>query len=1173
MNTLNGYSKSTLTDMYALTAAGGHYPLLPSGYASSNAADLAHYWCRMLTCRVVHTNNDYDITLYVHSAYNNKRGFIHIRARLSTTLYVNLTQISGNLPLTAFRLYYNVVDANSAEIQLWCDCGVRWDVYNYKIISFTTRSSKETSFPGDLYAGYFSETQTLPDWEYINLTQLYTPIMKEGKSYSWYEFQQYDANDQIPSYHTSDCAVINITSYKGWQPWIRAVDRDKGSWALGVHVNSVCLGYINKTTTSNSLTASWRFNSDGSTTLPGSVFPTSTKSQNLGSESYKWKYLYTTYVNATNLCLYKAIYTKPSVTEDDGTVRYPELWEAIFGDTTSRNTIQVFKCGETAVDIGERSKIGYRYAASMIFTAGDTYGYLSIPYKNEGKHLIYIGGGSSGGTSGWCAKLYHSDMSLIPDITNTYNIGSSDNKWNKVYATSFEGNLTGNVIGNASSATKLSSTGIAFTPAETALTPDQVYALVGGTTIKRGTWSYTGNGYISNDTTGVGAIDLAGTTVIQADSGSSTAYTQLYLTPSTEGTTGCKTNEIFMYNNNGSGYSPSWTRILTNRNYTEYCLPSSGGTMTGTITSQSIVPAATNTYNLGSSSFKWNHIYTTHINATNVYATNLNGALPDTSLTWKTRSNDLNCTNPSLISVASMSFLSANRLQFARPAGIIIEYSQDGGTTWENYGCTDAEKINLVSGQSNIIKAGKGLSAKATANDKLRITIHATNAGIYTRARALLINASTNGSLVQGKDRFLVDIETAPISSEGNFTVSHTGLIISGWTGWNQIPLNGVYFGGGTTQTSNTGAIRLTFYSDGAGSSQASGAHFDVRDLYLIGDTFWNTPSKMAKTGHLYDYNVFQDMILPRDLIPETHDAGQIGWGSRQWAAICAHYFYENGTLLSDKYLGKTAQAASSVISTKTGDGTNVLYAEQNNEINFGGTTNSATIYFGYRAKDSKVIPSKFIFGDSTGTAELVAKTFTGNLTGTSEYAKALVVTSAIGDTSTPVYINASGVPIACSCDLDSVKTTASSTSTFYIAGSLSDSTTTETLYKSVNVKVQSGTAVYASGGFYELSDARLKNFGNDINIDLDKLAKIPKKYFTWKDDKNFTLQIGTSAQVVKELYPELVGEDEKGVLSVAYDKLSIIALAGIDKMNDKIKTLEKRLEWLENTLSNLINS
>ena len=48
-------------------------------------------------------------------------------------------------------------------------------------------------------------------------------------------------------------------------------------------------------------------------------------------------------------------------------------------------------------------------------------------------------------------------------------------------------------------------------------------------------------------------------------------------------------------------------------------------------------------------------------------------------------------------------------------------------------------------------------------------------------------------------------------------------------------------------------------------------------------------------------------------------------------------------------------------------------YAQLNNEFNFGGTNNSSAIYFGYRAVDSKPIPTAFVFGSSTGTATLTA--------------------------------------------------------------------------------------------------------------------------------------------------------------------------------------------------------
>lgn len=110
--------------------------------------------------------------------------------------------------------------------------------------------------------------------------------------------------------------------------------------------------------------------------------------------------------------------------------------------------------------------------------------------------------------------------------------------------------------------------------------------------------------------------------------------------------------------------------------------------------------------------------------------------------------------------------------------------------------------------------------------------------------------------------------------------------------------------------------------------------------------------------------------------------------------------------------------------------------------------------------------------------------------------------------------------------------------------------------------------SVYACNGFHQTSDERLKDFGNDIEVDLDKLAKLPKKYFTWKDSDNKNINIGTSAQAVQELYPEIVNEDENGTLSIAYDKLSVIALKGIDVLNDKVKSLEERLAQLENMIN-----
>lgn len=94
---------------------------------------------------------------------------------------------------------------------------------------------------------------------------------------------------------------------------------------------------------------------------------------------------------------------------------------------------------------------------------------------------------------------------------------------------------------------------------------------------------------------------------------------------------------------------------------------------------------------------------------------------------------------------------------------------------------------------------------------------------------------------------------------------------------------------------------------------------------------------------------------------------------------------------------------------------------------------------------------------------------------------------------------------------------------------------------------------------FYETSDENLKDFTDDITIDFNKLKEIRKSYFIWKDgDQN--LHIGTSAQDIQKVYPELVSKDNKGNLTVDYAKLSIIALSAIDKLDERLSKIEKML-------------
>ena len=96
----------------------------------------------------------------------------------------------------------------------------------------------------------------------------------------------------------------------------------------------------------------------------------------------------------------------------------------------------------------------------------------------------------------------------------------------------------------------------------------------------------------------------------------------------------------------------------------------------------------------------------------------------------------------------------------------------------------------------------------------------------------------------------------------------------------------------------------------------------------------------------------------------------------------------------------------------------------------------------------------------------------------------------------------------------------------------------------------------------FEGSDERAKTFVKDIDVDLERLSMLPKKYFYWKEGFGdpSKLTIGTSAQEIEKIFPEIVNENENGFKSVSYEKMSIIALAAIDKLVQRLNNLESKL-------------
>ena len=135
-----------------------------------------------------------------------------------------------------------------------------------------------------------------------------------------------------------------------------------------------------------------------------------------------------------------------------------------------------------------------------------------------------------------------------------------------------------------------------------------------------------------------------------------------------------------------------------------------------------------------------------------------------------------------------------------------------------------------------------------------------------------------------------------------------------------------------------------------------------------------------------------------------------------------------------------------------------------------------------------------------------------------------------------------------------------SGSGTYYLLGHNSSSNGNYSVYKNSYVYMNNGS-------IFAASDRTLKTHIEDIDGSLDKIKRIPKVYFHWNNDEDKKRQMGTYAQDLEEVYPELVTKDKDGIRAVAYDRLGIVALAGIDKLYEENKELKERLKKIEEHL------
>ena len=203
------------------------------------------------------------------------------------------------------------------------------------------------------------------------------------------------------------------------------------------------------------------------------------------------------------------------------------------------------------------------------------------------------------------------------------------------------------------------------------------------------------------------------------------------------------------------------------------------------------------------------------------------------------------------LDAALVSNLGANRLALLPAKCIDVEYSRDGGVTWNNYTTTDTEKTGLFTRRSTIYYiGGKNETNVDKSSHQVRITIKNTRNVIYNNFIKFVLYVSTNGSVgcwctIDGRTQN--DIE----AGNDTWKTFVNKQLISGWSGYNVINYpNGITTYSNSIHKYHYGNVRFTF---GCTSHNQNYGGLNIMSIMGFGGDGWATPSNLASTGHLYE--------------------------------------------------------------------------------------------------------------------------------------------------------------------------------------------------------------------------------------------------------------------------------------------------------------------------------
>ena len=235
--------------------------ILKDGYVTSSAAGLSSYWRKVWDITLNNQDNDVDINLLVHSAYNQQWGIISFKLKQKGTgtaknISAYLAEVVGNIPTDRFRLYYN---NSSGLCQLWCNPSSQYSVYNYRVLAKTWRIGTEVTTLGTFYTGNTTTAQSLPSDSYVSMTGI-TIVNTAAKVANTLTFSAGKFSSK--TYNGSSAITVNVPTHTSH------LTNDSGFWTGTRYWANIAVSTSSSTSTSptfsTAYTSNW-FRSTGST--------------------------------------------------------------------------------------------------------------------------------------------------------------------------------------------------------------------------------------------------------------------------------------------------------------------------------------------------------------------------------------------------------------------------------------------------------------------------------------------------------------------------------------------------------------------------------------------------------------------------------------------------------------------------------------------------------------------------------------------------------------------------------------------------------------------------------------------------------------------------------------------------------------------------------------------